>query len=982
MAVVQNLFDELGTKWAPDADAVNAPEQVLLRADNLVPDKIGTLSLRRGSEITYSSMDGGASDNVHSLHTVELANGTTYRSAGVGNNLYINGSNYGEFGGSGDIAMGDDSYQTFYARGTTKKKWDGTNFHNWGIERPSAPPTLAAVNSVTSSVATFASGESPAVTAPEGSGLIGTEADQAGAANQASRLTPDGSTFRGVLQKLWTTDQDYFRISGVTGTETDQFDLFLKFENPRNVETVKIVFGAGNSSTDPFQTDRFEHEFDLRNRTVIPNKDIESEGYSAFEAAVLSSLSSVRPQDVTGIKTPEQVKAILASVGKIPSSTTSLPTDAATWGHLTITRGQFKRVGNTDNRGWDTIRGFKIIYTTRQGTVSYATFSDAIFVGGGARTLTGTYRCVIRAARNFGQYYELSPPSEQSEPVNLNHQTPQITIPATVLSSLDPQVDEIWVYLFGGWLPAYYRFAVVSATVRSGMVIDEWGPPAGSDFDSADERARITSWGFTLGADNGSSDIILTLLRSEMDALTEDEKLEPFLMVPPDNIVAIAGPHHGRMFVLTSDGYVYPSTLRSPSTFNSVQVIDLTRYGNPLWMVKTGQGIVVGMEKDVVFLAGTGDEQESGLIDLYAQPLNLGNPPIDSSRWVDGNTIVYRSADGLMFLTGSNMSPVPMAGTSLLWRGINRHGIQGLNVTSGRFRIAVDDAMIYVLAPENPATSTNVIYRYATQSQQWSRLVYGEVSAFHSIFKEPNGTLIAGDNAGRLWTLDTGTQDNLNNIDVRILTPIRNGGNPLARKDAFDLQIHCTTGGSLANIALYRDGDSDDSSDYDFSTNVNQVYRINASDFGTFLKAQMDITGSFSQFSLQHVNLTFRARPQHTMHLDTGYLSPDGNGDLTWLYEVEIDANAANDMVLKVYLNDVLRYEADVPVTANIRKPYIVPIPRGTKGYRPRIIVESAADNAAGHIGFECYGIRVRMGSSGNQDGAVYRSVYPVGNAP
>lgn len=983
MPSVSNLWEKLGLQWLPDADAVGAPETALLRADNLVDDKVGALDLRRGSTILQSTLNTSTSE-VHSIHTVELANGTTYRVAGAGDKLYINSALQDTFTGSGDISIDDDSYQIFAARGTTKKKFDGTNWYNWGISRPSGIPTLAAASSVTKSVAGFDSSDSPACTILEGGGSIGTEADVGGNSNSASKIIPAGDTSRGVLQRLFTSDQNYFAINSIEGTETDLFDIYLKMEDPRNVETIKIVFGLDNSSTVPFTTDRFEFEFNLQSRKEIPIKDFESEAYSAYVASVTSTLGAVRPQDITGISTPEQIKTLLANVGKVPSPTTAPPSDPSVWGRLVCTRGQFKRIGSTAGRGWDTVRGFKVIYTTRRGSISSATFADAIIIGGGARTLTGTFRCVLRAVRNFDQYYELSPPSDASASINLNHQTLQITIPGTMLSTIDPQSDQLWVYLFGGWLDAYYRFAVVSSTVRGGQTLEELKAPVGSNFDSAGKRMRVPSWGHALPATIGS-DIVLTLDVSEMEALTENERLEPFQMRPPDNIVGIAGPWKKRMFVLTEEGYVYPSTQRDPGSFNSRQVIDLTRYGSPKWIVTTGQGVMVGMEKDIVLLAGSGDDSvDLAQIDLYAQPYNVGNPPVDACKWVDGNSVTYRSADGMIFFTGGSLTPVPMAGTSLLWRGIDRHGVAGLNVTTGRFRCAIDDAMLYVLVPEGAATtSSNAIWRFSTQTGHWSRLVYTQVTSWKSIFKEPDGTLIAGDSQGRLWNLDVGTSDNSIDIPVEILTPFSDGGNPLARKDPLDLQVHGTTYGDTGTLSLYKEGDLTTAVSFSFNTtNIGDVYRINALSLGPFLKAQIGLTGSFNRIAIQNINLTFRARPQHTMVIDTGYVVPADPSDFTWLYEVIVDAIAYDDLIVKVYIADALKHTISVPTTSGVRKPYLVPIPRGTKGYRPRLVISVDGDNGSGNIGFECYEVRVRMASTGNQDGASYRTVYPVGTAP
>ena len=53
--------------------------------------------------------------------------------------------------------MSDDAYQAFFARGSVKKKFDGTNFYNWGIARPTTKPTLAAIAAITKTAAIFAS---------------------------------------------------------------------------------------------------------------------------------------------------------------------------------------------------------------------------------------------------------------------------------------------------------------------------------------------------------------------------------------------------------------------------------------------------------------------------------------------------------------------------------------------------------------------------------------------------------------------------------------------------------------------------------------------------------------------------------------------------------------------------------------------------------------------------------------------------------
>jgi hypothetical protein len=989
---VSNLFKKMGLRWTPDADSVGAPEGALLRADNLVPDAVGALVLRNGSEKIYDSLVG---NDVKSVHTVELADGTTYRATGVTDTVYINGTEaVNTVNGTGDIAFGNDGYQMFMARGTTKKKYGpepaagNTNYqiYDWGVAAPSGRPTLTALASIQKTVAALDGEDNPAPTVIEGTGTIGAAANYAGTASEATELTVAAGTARGCIERLWTSDQDYFNINGEEGSASDIFDMYVKFTDPARVEKVHVVFGCDNSSTLPFNTDRFEFSFDLTKSASVELRDTEAEGYSVYEQAVSGVLNKVDPKDATSVITPRKAKKRAKDVGNKRTPKSGPRPDANVWFHLSVTRGQFKRFGSTSGRDWTTVRGFRIIVDNQKGYTGAGyttTLSDAIFIGGGERAFTGKYKCVIRAARTLDTYTELSPPSAESTEINLNHQVLQVTIPAATLTTLDPQADQIWVYLFGGLLDTWYRFSITGTTPQTGMTLDELTTPDGSDFDDADERSRLTSHGMTMQAGSASFDLVTTIGKSELTALLENEKIDPYTSGPPDNIVAIAGPWNGRMFAMTSEGYVYPSSNRTPSSFGSLHVIDLTKYGNPLWMVKTGNGIVCGCEKDIILLAGSGDDSDDlTYIDLYPQPMNIGNPPIDACATVNGNTVIYRSADGLMGLEGGNAAPFPVEGISRLWRGQTCHTIQGLNITTGRFRCAIDNFLFYILAPEGSDTSGNVIYRYSKEGG-WSRLMYPLVDEFLSIYTEPSGALVAGDNDGNLWQLDTGAQDSGSDIQVRLLTPIVDGGNPLVNKEAHDFQIHCDTAGDTGTLTLYKNGSANpETTTYTFATNNPSVYRHNMNAFGRFLKAQLEFTGSFSRLSISHFDMTYRTRPQQAMKLDTGYILPDEPGDIIWLQEVEFDANAFGDVTMELWREDALYNSQNITVTDGVRKPYRLVLPREAKAYRPRIVFYSTDSAGEGDVGFECYSVRVRTRSSGNKGDNPYRQIYPVGNAP
>jgi hypothetical protein len=355
-------------------------------------------------------------------------------------------------------------------------------------------------------------------------------------------------------------------------------------------------------------------------------------------------------------------------------------------------------------------------------------------------------------------------------------------------------------------------------------------------------------------------------------------------------------------------------------------------------------------------------------------------PPVDAANYVEGNSIIYRAKDGLITLASQGLQHIPDGGTTLLWRGQDRHGVSALNIKTGRFRLTVDNAILFMLAPEGTTTEgTTAVYRLDLKKGQWSRLIYP--NPLLSILTEPDGTLIAGTNNGYVLELESGTGDTAVNPSVTLLTPFMDGGNPLARKDAFDLQLHCDTNSNTATVSVYKDGATSATASYSVVTATPQAYRVQAEDVGSFVRAQIGLTGTIDEFNLSAMNLSYRVRPQHMVYLDTGYFQGDDPADVIWMQEVEIDANSPSGLEVLVYLDDRLFTTESVTVTANVRSVYRVPLPRGCKSRRPRIVVRTTAADGAGEIGFDPYFVRVRTRSTGNQAGAQFRTVWPAGQA-
>ena len=1054
-------------RWNPDADPVGAPDGALLRAENTIPDSDGSRVLRRGSSTVYSGL---VAQRVGTLHSPVLR-GVRWRLAGIDNDVYRNGEPFGfTFAGRGDISIGDDAYQAFFARGSTKKKFDGTSSNNWGIAAPTYKPSLAAVNAITTQVATFDNGESPAFTIHEGSSNFVDNYD--GDTEEALELIPNATTGLASASKVFSSDTDYLDIGGGIGSHTDLFDIRSWFQNPRKVDKVRIMFGLGTGD-DPFLDDFYYFDFDFRKGEDVNLKDPVVNAVEAHTASSNRLLNVLTPEEVTSVRSPEQagriVKRLTSLRGSFTTGRQDTQQNSPAWGHLSVTRGQFKRSGKTSGRSWKTVRGFKIVYSVVPGSQDSIYVDDAIWTGGGSRSLTGTFKVGYRYARRLLDengaeiYTELSPMSPISDDIILAQQTLQVTIPASALTAKDAQVDTIWVYLYGGWLDTYYRVAITSAAPSGGMTIEDLSArrSGSTDFDQKEERSRLASLGFSYPEDSSSSDdLTVSIFKSELEALSDNEPFEPGSVGPPNNIIGIAGPWRKRMFALTSEGWLYISSGKRPSSFSVYHTIDLRRYGTPYWVIYAGEHIFVGTSKDIIRIEGSGniDPDTGVLLDLYPREMGVGNPPVDESAGTDGSSILYRSGDGPMLFGGVVAQPIPFAGTSFLWKGRSRHGVSELDTKNGRFRFEVDNHNLYMLAPEGEATEFSVssitfsgttatvtlsaghsystgdqikisgaseevyngvftatvtavaegesnttftytmddtpeanaatatgqtlkavrqtdptsVWKYMPNMEQWARFTYKGSSGASvrplSIFREYDGTLLMGVRSGQILSIEEeDSGDSGSSIPVLILTPIDDGGNPVGRKDAADLQIHCNTGGSPGTALLLPDGTSSETPvEYTFTGTENGIYRTPVTLDGPFLRMQIQFSGSFTEFSLQAFGLTYRQRPQQVMRLDLGHIIPPNGGDLSWVNEVEIDTYSPADLQMKIYKGGSLFDTLTVPVTAGIRDVYTVVCPRGTKDRRLQIVFETTNDAGEENPGFEPYGVKVRHAGSGN----------------
>ena len=755
--------------WCPSYDAVHAPSNGLLRADNTILDEKGVLAIRRGSaKINGSAL---ADLDVHSLFTAVLS-GTRYRMAGAGAAVYANSTSIATgTAGSGDISFGSYLGNILWARSTTKKKYDGTTVRNWGIAAPNAAPTSVAIAADGKTFASFDSVEAPAFVVNEDDGTgAAFGAGYDGTANGALIINPNTTTGRLRVTKTFAAATDFTTYDAAqTGLDTDLIGFYVYITEPQYVSsvTLQIDFDTGT-----FQNNQYYYIWWFNQRDEQGN------------------LLTATP-----------------SVG---------------WNFLQVKRSEMNRYdGATAGLNWSTVRAVRVdVLQTAGGSGAQIRFDRLRIVGGSSSPLTGLQRYKLVAVYNSGSQFGKSAPTAASSDIEVTAQGVQLTVAAGVISALDAQVNELWVYRYNETLGEYYR-----SKVHTG------GPWGGAQ---------------TIN-DTASNDSVLTT----------NLKIEATNTTPPDTIVGIVGPHYDRVLCLTAT-HVYPSQPRNVDSFDSEQAI---RVGDAsetaYWIAKVREELYVGTSKDVYRLAGDWTQRPDGLVNVAKVPMGLGSPPISAAIAQDGDTLIYLASDGWRQL--GTQVPLTSGDVDLLYRGYTRHGVSPVNLSTGRLKAAITKGWFTALTPEGASTtSSTVLHRYVPALQRWYRHTYAR--NWRCVYREPDGTLVASDDAGFVWTLDTGTQDDGSDVAVVLWTPIEDNGQPNHRKDAWEIRVRANSGGATATVAVHLDGSGSSSTSFSVASSGLTPVSSALDSLSPYRQSQLRVTGSFGTFLWYDYTLSYRER--------------------------------------------------------------------------------------------------------------------------
>lgn len=246
-----NIGGRFDGPWRPGSDEFNAEPGTLLRADNLTRDEQGVLSLRQGTVQLSDASDGLVSkvfsfivDDVE--RTVHVDDEALYVDGQVVEDLTIT---------PGDTALAFVRGHMLIVSGENKYKYDGETLRNWGIQAPTAAPTVTAIDVTSLTVADFKQSTAE-FTVSEGTISYVTGVD--GVANAATGLQPAVGTGRGIMSYVFPAARNLLDISGNKGGDYDVFSIWVDDPQPEKFTFLDIDFGLSTGS-DPFLTDYYHY---------------------------------------------------------------------------------------------------------------------------------------------------------------------------------------------------------------------------------------------------------------------------------------------------------------------------------------------------------------------------------------------------------------------------------------------------------------------------------------------------------------------------------------------------------------------------------------------------------------------------------------------------------------------------------------------------------------------------------------------------
>lgn len=916
--------------WQPGVDQRNGPPSALLRMDNLVVDQQGIISLRQGSSLISGPTALG--NDIRVLFTTTI-NEQRIRYAQVDDGVFasvdvgVYNQIQSNYPGTGDISFADQLGQVFIARSTQKFKHDGVNTRQWGITAPTAVPSLAATDPNEKSISTFNNGESPGWDATEG--LVDGDVGFDDLADGARVVTPDSVTGRGAIQKVFANETDFFNYAdGEAGAQEDLCEFYVYISDPANLARLTLNFdvnGDEPASSARFANDVYTHEFTPEDAVEVKFDD----------AQLLDDRYDVEGFERDSVQDRREKSRVPFRSGVVRRDQISQTLNSG-WAKFSVPRNKFQRVGNTPGKSWETVIAvqFVVEYNVAEDVgPGFVKVDQLRFIGGEDHTLAGRYkvRCVLFA--DYGTHVVRSAPSDFSEEVELKSNGLQVSFSIGTLFSQhvtggsgDPTVG-VEAYLMGGNLNGFYLAATRNQVQGN------------ASFTITDSERTLLIRNTTLVADNQE---------------------------PPDDIIAAVA-HRQRMVVLTKTE-LRISELANPESFPLKLTFPVgNRSFTAFWLQRSGDDLLVGTSIDGFVLEGLGEEYPDGTTDFKLRAIGVAEPPVSEAVASEGGRLVYLASDGprsLVGVTGGSLR----ANLDILYQGNTRFGVSPPNIGSavGRFRFAIWGPRLYAIVPEGlTGEGSRVVHVYDFRTQQWSRRTYPRLLL--SIYREPDGKIVAGDDSGSIYQLDIlttslsfdETTGGFLPIAYELWTTFDDDQKPYSRKDPFDARFDLDSTEPV-NVLILTDGA--DSTIYDSVTiptpSVKPYHHpIEANDPESPISFQVRFSGTTVQFRLRSFGIVYRDRPLPRIVWDTGFL--DLGAEVPHIRRLLLKLRSPVPVTPTVFMDGVsMAPPGAITVVPDVETVYPVPVGRFCRGRQPRITV--TADSP-----FELYWLEITFHGTG-----------------
>lgn len=522
---------------------------------------------------------------------------------------------------------------------------------------------------------------------------------------------------------------------------------------------------------------------------------------------------------------------------------------------FTVQRNQFTRVG-TGNGGWNSVYGFSytVICTS---SYSGLILTDGFFYGA---TLFGDYDWVqvhVNSNSSYTGLSEVSPGSSSYIYVPNNSggfRKPAFTaiaaspyyntvriVPYTI--GLDPQVNEIWIFRRGGTLQQFYRVLVFTAA--------NWTVP---QYDYLSD----------VGAETIGITANLNLVSIDSAGISA-------------KIYDILGPIEGRWFYFTSQ-FIYPSDINDPDLVDVSLAVRATGSSGEIymWARKVGYNqILVGTSRDIYLLTGTFVTLPDGTIDVYYDSIGCKNPPITYDAAYASGQVFYLAADGWRATDQNNNNELLVApNTDRLYRGITAYGYSvNVQIKPGTVRFPCVFARNKLWCGITGQSRIEVLDSVRVYWRNFS-INRGDCTAICSTQDGQILGFFASDKSLRILDQQSTLRiDGINKQTINILSPVFDNATPRQRHELYTIKIRLQTGNTeTLSVSIIDDqGTSHFLGTMTSNGSVTeQVLDLSSLDQSLSLLPktwQYSLTGQFSNFTLEDIELDFDTRPIQLSYL-------------------------------------------------------------------------------------------------------------------